>query len=317
MFPRDARRRSPATASALFLHVLAVVLAFGPTFGYALFFSVVAASTRAATPAILAGIQKSDRYLVNPGMLVVLLAGHLPAGRRPLCEPSESFVSVGFLAIIVLFGMPARLLPADRRARRWSSPSATWQAGDTLSDEYEAVSQRIGPGGKLAGLIVASTIFFMVVQALTALPVSPQADSSPPIAMFDSGVGGLTVLHECLVSLPEEDFVYLGDTAMFPYGTSDPERLRERIRAIAELLLGDARQAAGDRLQHGDLDRRGRRARGRRRARRRGRARGRAAGRDRRGDHRQRPGRGAGDAEHGRERRLPPCPRSAGPGASR
>ncbi len=55
--------------------------------------------------------------------------------------------------------------------------------------------------------------------------------------MFDSGVGGLTVLHECLVSLPEEDFVYLGDTAMFPYGTRDPERLRERIRAISTLLL--------------------------------------------------------------------------------
>ncbi len=55
--------------------------------------------------------------------------------------------------------------------------------------------------------------------------------------MFDSGVGGLTVLHECLVSLPEEDFVYLGDTKMFPYGTRDPDRLRERIRLIAELLL--------------------------------------------------------------------------------
>jgi glutamate racemase len=56
--------------------------------------------------------------------------------------------------------------------------------------------------------------------------------------MFDSGVGGLTVLHECLVSLPEEDFVYLGDTAWFPYGTKDPTALRERIRSIAELLLG-------------------------------------------------------------------------------
>jgi glutamate racemase len=55
--------------------------------------------------------------------------------------------------------------------------------------------------------------------------------------MFDSGVGGLTVLHECLVSLPEEDFVYLGDTAMFPYGSRDPERLRERIGRISELLL--------------------------------------------------------------------------------
>jgi glutamate racemase len=55
--------------------------------------------------------------------------------------------------------------------------------------------------------------------------------------MFDSGVGGLTVLHECLVSLPEEDYVYLGDTAMFPYGTKDTAELRRRIRAIAELLL--------------------------------------------------------------------------------
>jgi glutamate racemase len=58
-----------------------------------------------------------------------------------------------------------------------------------------------------------------------------------PVAMFDSGVGGLTVLHECLVSLPQEDFVYLGDTAMFPYGSRDPELLRERIATIAELLL--------------------------------------------------------------------------------
>jgi glutamate racemase len=55
--------------------------------------------------------------------------------------------------------------------------------------------------------------------------------------MFDSGVGGLTVLHECLVSLPQEDFVYLGDTAMFPYGDKDPDELRERIRRIAGMLL--------------------------------------------------------------------------------
>ena len=55
--------------------------------------------------------------------------------------------------------------------------------------------------------------------------------------MFDSGVGGLTVLHECLVSLPQEDFVYLGDTAMLPYGSRDPGLLRERIAGIAELLL--------------------------------------------------------------------------------
>jgi glutamate racemase len=67
--------------------------------------------------------------------------------------------------------------------------------------------------------------------------VTSELDASLPVGMFDSGVGGLTVLHECLVSFPEEDFLYLGDTAMFPYGSRDPDRLRERIAAIAELLL--------------------------------------------------------------------------------
>ena len=63
-------------------------------------------------------------------------------------------------------------------------------------------------------------------------------DRSLPIAMFDSGVGGLTVLHECLVSLPAEDFQYLGDSAHFPYGTKSAEDLRERVVANTELLLG-------------------------------------------------------------------------------
>jgi glutamate racemase len=39
-----------------------------------------------------------------------------------------------------------------------------------------------------------------------------------PIGVFDSGMGGLTVLHECLVTMPHEDFVYLGDAARLPYG---------------------------------------------------------------------------------------------------
>jgi glutamate racemase len=58
-----------------------------------------------------------------------------------------------------------------------------------------------------------------------------------PVAVFDSGVGGLTVLHECLVSLPHEDFVYLGDTARFPYGTRKPEELVAFSRELAGILL--------------------------------------------------------------------------------
>src|SRR5256885_3636656 len=64
-------------------------------------------------------------------------------------------------------------------------------------------------------------------------------DSSLPIAVFDSGVGGLTVLHECLVSLPHEDFVYLGDTARFPYGDRSPEQLVDFARELADILLDE------------------------------------------------------------------------------
>jgi glutamate racemase len=62
-------------------------------------------------------------------------------------------------------------------------------------------------------------------------------DRTLPIAVFDSGVGGLTVLHECLVSLPHEDFLYLGDTARFPYGDRPPGELRGFARELAGLLL--------------------------------------------------------------------------------
>jgi len=58
-----------------------------------------------------------------------------------------------------------------------------------------------------------------------------------PIGVFDSGVGGLTVLHELLVSLPSEDFLYLGDSARFPYGERAPAQLRAFSCQIADLLL--------------------------------------------------------------------------------
>ena len=58
-----------------------------------------------------------------------------------------------------------------------------------------------------------------------------------PVAVFDSGVGGLTVLHELLVSLPSEDYVYLGDTARFPYGERSQAELQRFAVQIADHLL--------------------------------------------------------------------------------
>src|SRR3954466_3017025 len=66
-------------------------------------------------------------------------------------------------------------------------------------------------------------------------------DRTHPIAVFDSGVGGLTVLHECLVWLPHEDFVYPGDTARFPYGGRDPHELRALAVEIGSYLVEEER----------------------------------------------------------------------------
>jgi glutamate racemase len=74
---------------------------------------------------------------------------------------------------------------------------------------------------------------------IAAVP-QPQDPRRRPIGVFDSGVGGLTVLHELLVALPHEDFLYLGDTARFPYGN----------RAAGE-LQGFAIHVAGELVERG------------------------------------------------------------------
>jgi glutamate racemase len=56
------------------------------------------------------------------------------------------------------------------------------------------------------------------------------------IGIFDSGAGGLTVLHECLVTLPHEDFLYLGDGARCPYGPRPGDEIRRFAHEIASYL---------------------------------------------------------------------------------
>jgi predicted integral membrane protein DUF2269 len=145
---------------ALFLHILAVVLAFGPTFGYGILFSVLPNYPR-ATPALLAGIQRIDRYLVTPGMVVVLLAGiYLIVASDDAWDGSEAFITVGFVAIIALFGLQHGFFrPQTARAKELAERDL--KAGDTLSEEFEEISQRLGTVGPIAGLIVVVTIFFM------------------------------------------------------------------------------------------------------------------------------------------------------------
>ncbi len=57
------------------------------------------------------------------------------------------------------------------------------------------------------------------------------------IGVFDSGVGGLTVLHQMAELLPHEHFIYLGDTARYPYGTKSAETVRRYALENTEFLV--------------------------------------------------------------------------------
>ncbi|MGA7877717.1 MAG: glutamate racemase, partial [Desulfoferrobacter sp.] len=58
-----------------------------------------------------------------------------------------------------------------------------------------------------------------------------------PIGVFDSGVGGLTVLKALREELPFEDFLYLGDTARLPYGTKSAHSVTRYALQAAKLLV--------------------------------------------------------------------------------
>jgi glutamate racemase len=70
------------------------------------------------------------------------------------------------------------------------------------------------------------------------MPAMPAhaAGALAPVGVFDSGVGGLTVLRALARALPHEDFLYLGDTARLPYGTKSAESIRRYALQAAALL---------------------------------------------------------------------------------
>ena len=67
--------------------------------------------------------------------------------------------------------------------------------------------------------------------------------SNAPIGVFDSGVGGLTVVKEIMNQLPQEAIVYFGDTARVPYGSKSAETVLQYSRQIANFLLSQGVKA--------------------------------------------------------------------------
>jgi len=67
----------------------------------------------------------------------------------------------------------------------------------------------------------------------------PQRSRRAPIGVFDSGLGGLTVVREMRRRLPDEQIIYVGDTANAPYGARSEEEIRALSRGMARYLLDE------------------------------------------------------------------------------
>ncbi len=75
------------------------------------------------------------------------------------------------------------------------------------------------------------------------MPPAAPLPSAGPIGVFDSGIGGLTVVAALRELLPHEDIFYLGDTARVPYGGKGRETIERYTLEIAELLLDEGAKA--------------------------------------------------------------------------
>ncbi len=64
-------------------------------------------------------------------------------------------------------------------------------------------------------------------------------DARAPIGVFDSGIGGLTVVRELMRQLPYEDIIYFGDTARVPYGPKSPETVSRYAHEITSFLQAE------------------------------------------------------------------------------
>ena len=83
----------------------------------------------------------------------------------------------------------------------------------------------------------------MIRAAVCVASMPSNATREAPIGVFDSGVGGLSVLREIRARLPNESLLYVADSGHVPYGEKSPDFIRERCRLLAEFLLARGAKA--------------------------------------------------------------------------
>jgi Predicted integral membrane protein (DUF2269) len=150
----------------LALHIMAVVVAFGVMFAYPIMFTVAARHGARSLPLMHRVEYTIERWLINPGLLVVLLAGIFLASDGD--HWSEFFVQWGLAAVIVIGGLVGSvMIPTAKRAEAVAERdvAAAGDGGDIeMSDEYQALVKRLSSVGTLLSALVLVTILFMAIK---------------------------------------------------------------------------------------------------------------------------------------------------------
>jgi uncharacterized membrane protein len=160
----------------LAIHILAVVIAFGGTFAYPLFFAAALRADPSVVPWLLRTMHTISRRLLNPGLLVVLVAGIYLASDEH--QWSSFYVGWGVIAVIALGALEGAIqIPRGRKlaevAERDLAATAVAGSGSggatrttaQWSPEFQAHSKVLQTVGTIQGLIVVITVFLMATHA--------------------------------------------------------------------------------------------------------------------------------------------------------
>jgi hypothetical protein len=155
----------------LAVHILAVVVGFGSVFAFPVLYATAARTDPAVTPWLLRTRQRLGRYLVNPGLVVVVIAGIYLASK--LDQWHSFYVQWGLGAAIVIGAIEgAVVIPrtgklaviAERDLAATAVAAGGQRTSATWSREYLAGSRVLWGGGLLLELLVVLTVVFMAIQ---------------------------------------------------------------------------------------------------------------------------------------------------------
>ncbi len=153
----------------LALHILSVVAAFGVLFAYPIFMTIGAQLDPHAMPWFHRMQQAISRWLIGPGLLLVVIFGAILASKYHAW--SAFYVQWGIGAAIVIGGLEGMfMIPRAGRLADLARRDLDAQAGQpgtvvTRSAEYQALFRQVALGATAMSLIVVLTVYFMATQA--------------------------------------------------------------------------------------------------------------------------------------------------------